>query len=120
MSRVKMLCSCGVPVPVACRRFLNERGNVLVELHLTAGLQVSLKCEHGLDARPGAQERVAYRQKKKGEEFGDVDEKQSNGAPACVFVCMCTCLCGCDGGSEAISWTPRQSLLVVVGRFVST
>lgn len=53
-------------------------------------LQVSLKREHGLDAKPGAQEQVAYRRKE--EEFGDEDKEQSDGGP----VCICVCVCGSD------------------------
>lgn len=75
--------------------FLNEERKCLSGTSMTrpglsvmfaAVCQVCLKSEHGLDARPGAQEQVAYRRKK----FGDEDEKQSDGD----LVCTCVSVCG--------------------------
>lgn len=55
--------------------------------HRTAGLQVSLKREHGLDARPGAQERVAYRRKK--EKSFVMWMKSSLTGLLHVYLCVC-------------------------------
>lgn len=61
---------------------------------------------------------------KEEEEFGDEDEKQSDRGSRCcgggVSACFAReCQRGCEGHWEAMLGTPRWSLLVVVGRFVS-